>query len=299
MFDRRTLPLSALRAFEAAGRQLHLGRAGEELGVTHGAISHQLKNLEAYLGVPLFDRAGRRLQLTPFGERLLHQVEAGFDQIVDGLLHLDPDELAGRLTIACTPTTAASWAVRQISEFQLAYPSMDIHLVEISPNQRNIPREVDVAICFGKPSPGGRKLELLAEPQLYPVCSPALLHGKPAVTRPEHLAGFTLLHDDQNRWEDWFHTANAPPPEQGPGIHFYSAHLAHVAARQGYGVALCNPFEIQEDLSRGRLMKLLNHTIPESHSYFILTNPGDRQPLRSRVFEEWLKRVVTENLAYE
>ena len=79
MLNKRTLPLSGLRAFECAGRHLHLGRAGEELGVTHGAISHQVRALEAQLGVKLFIRANSRLQLTDAGQRLLTAVGEGFE----------------------------------------------------------------------------------------------------------------------------------------------------------------------------------------------------------------------------
>ena len=102
MLERRTLPLSALRAFESAGRQLHMGRAGEELGVTHGAISHQVRALEQQLGVKLFIRANNRLKLTGAGKRLLNAVREGFDRIVDGTLQLDPDSLTGVLVIGCS-----------------------------------------------------------------------------------------------------------------------------------------------------------------------------------------------------
>ena len=99
MLDRRTLPLSALRAFESAGRRLHMGRAGEDLGVTHGAISHQVKTLERQLDVELFVRANNRLKLTSAGERLLLAVRDGFDRIIDGELQLDCDQLTGNLVI--------------------------------------------------------------------------------------------------------------------------------------------------------------------------------------------------------
>ena len=141
MFDRRTLPLSALRAFESAGRHLHMGRAGDELGVTHGAISHQVRILEQYLGIKLFIRANNRLKLTSSGEHLLDAVRDGFECIIDGALRLDPDSLTGSLIIACTESTGASWAVMHIGEFQLQYPQIDVHVVEVQPQQKDIPRE--------------------------------------------------------------------------------------------------------------------------------------------------------------
>lgn len=291
MFERRTLPLSALRAFESAGRHLHMGRAGEDLGVTHGAISHQVRALEGQLGVKLFIRANNRLKLTGAGERLLIAVRDGFNRIVDEALHLDPDNLTGRLVIGCTESTGASWAVKHIGEFQLQYPQIDIHVVEVSPRQKSIPREIDVAICYGKPDAGGRRLQKLASPPVFPVCSPQILHGIPAITRPEHLGRLTLLHDSLNNWDDWFAAMELTVPPDIAGMHFYSTNLSLTAARLGFGVALCNPFEIREDLRSGRLVKLLKKEVPETYNYYLLTNQLEHRSLRAELFEDWIKTV--------
>jgi len=293
MLDRRTLPLSALRAFESAGRHLHMGRAGEDLGVTHGAISHQVRALEQQLGVSLFIRVNNRLQLTSAGERLLSSVREGFDRIVDGALHLDPDNLTGRLVIGCTESTGASWAIKHIGEFQLQYPQIDIHVVEVQPQQKNIPREVDVAICYGKPSTGGRQLEELVAPPVFPVCSPRILHGIAAITRPGQLGRLTLLHDSENDWSRWFAAMKVPAPENAKQIHFFSTNLSLVAARLGFGVALCNLFEIQEDLREGRLVKLLKKAVAESSNYYLLTNRPEHRSLRAQLFEDWIKTQTT------
>lgn len=296
MFDRRTLPLSALRAFESAGRYLHLGRAGEELGVTHGAISHQIRALEERLDVRLFIRANNRLKLTSAGERLLAAVREGFDRITDGALHLEPDSLTGALAIGCTETTGASWAVKHISEFQVQYPQIEIHVAELRPQQRDIPHDIDVAICYGRPDAGDRKVEELATPPVYPVCSPQFLHGRARVSRPEHINRLPLLHDSQNSWSRWFAAMDVPEPENVRRIHFSSTNMSLAAARQGYGVALCNPFEVQEDLREGRLVKLLERAVPESQGYYLLTDQPDRQSLRARLFEEWIKDVINKNM---
>ena len=289
MLNRRTLPLSALRAFESAGRHLHLGHAGDALGVTHGAISHQVRALETQLKVKLFIRANNRLKLTSAGERLLNAVREGFDSIVEGALHLDPDNLAGSLVIACTESTGASWAVKHIGEFQLQYPQISMHVTLLQPRQKDIPREVDVAICYGKPEAGGRHLEKLVSPPVYPVCSPQTLHGLPAITRPEQLAQLTLLHDNQNSWPDWFAAMQVAIPENVRQLHFHSTNLSLTAARLGYGVALCNTFEIQEDLRQGRLVKLMKKGVAESHNYYLLSNRPEHRSLRAQLFEDWIK----------
>jgi LysR family glycine cleavage system transcriptional activator len=292
MFDRRTLPLSALRAFESAGRHLHLGRAGSELGVTHGAVSHQVRALEEKLGLKLFTRANNRLQLTSAGENLLNSVRDGFDRIVDGALHLNPDSIAGELTIGCTHTSGSSWAVKHIMQFQENYPQMEIRVVEVRPQQIEIPSEIDIAICYGKPNVGDRRLEDLISPAVFPVCSPTLLFGQESVENPEQLARLPLLQDNQNTWPRWFSAMGVAVPDTIRQTHFFSTALSLTAARNGFGVALCNPLEVQDDLREGRLVRVLEQSIPESHQYYLLCNFDKGQSLRAQLFEEWINNVM-------
>jgi len=293
MLDRRTMPLSALRAFESTGKHLHMGRAGEELGVTHGAISHQIRALEEHLGIKLFDRANNRLKLTDSGQRLLRAVREGFDTIMDGALHLDPDNLTGNLVVGCTQTAGAGWAAKHICDFHALYPQIEIHTMEIKPQQKDIPREIDIAICYGKPNTTGRRLEELTSPPIFPVCSPRLLHGEKTVSQPQHLTRFPLLHDSQNSWQRWFTALNVPMPNHIKQLYFFSTNLSLSAARHGYGIALCNRFEVQEDLREGRLVKLLTRTIPESRSYYLLSDTEEKQSLRAQLFEEWIIEALS------
>ncbi len=292
MLDRRSLPLSALRAFESAGRHLHLGRAGNELGVTHGAVSHQVRALEQKLGVKLFTRASNRLRLTSAGEHLLNSVREGFDRITDGALHLNPDSIAGELTIGCTHTSGSSWAVKHIMQFQAKYPQMEIHVIEVRPQQRQIPREIDIAICYGKPDVDDRRLENLVSPSVFPVCSPTLLFGREPIGSPLQLAQLPLLYDNQNSWPGWFTSAGVEVPTSIRQTHFFSTSLSLTAARYGFGIALCNPLEVQDDLREGRLVRVLEHSIAESRNYYLLCNYAERESLRAQLFEQWIKNVM-------
>lgn len=292
MLDRRSLPLSALRAFESAGRQLHLGRAGEELGVTHGAVSHQVRALESKLGVKLFTRANNRLRLTSAGEHLLRAVRAGFDRIAEGAQHIDPDSISGELVIGCTQTMGSSWVVNQVMQFQSSYPQMEISIQEIYPEQRNIPPEIDVAICYGKPQVDERRLEALLSPLVFPVCSPGLLFDRPAIESPAELAYLPLLHNNQNSWQRWFDAMGVDFETAGRQTHFFSTALSLTAARNGFGVALCNSLEVQEDLREGQLVRLLDRGIPEAQNYYLLCDKADKQSIRARIFEDWLINVM-------
>jgi LysR family glycine cleavage system transcriptional activator len=272
-----------------------LGRAGNELGVTHGAISHQVRALEQKLGIKLFSRANNRLSLTSAGEQLLISVRDGFDRIINGALQLNPDSVAGELTIGCTQTSGSSWAVKHIMEFQANYPQMEIRVFEVDPLQQSIPRDIDITICYGKPDVGDRRLEELISLSVFPVCSPTLLFGQPSIETPADLAQLPLLHDNQNSWSKWFSLVGVEIATVNQQTHFFSTVLSITAARNGFGVALCNSLEVQDDLREGRLVRLLEHAIPESQDYYLLCDPIETQSRRARLFEEWM-RNITQNL---
>lgn len=293
MFSKRTLPLSALRAFERTGSLLHMGKAGEELGVTHGAISHQIRSLEKALGVKLFTRNNNRLQLTDSGSRLLSAVSDGFDQILDGTLHLEPDNLSGRLVVGFTQTAGANWLIKTITEFQQTYPLIDIRTVEIKPQQKLIPREVDIAICYGKPDESARIVTELASLDIFPVCSPALLHNQEKISKHTDLTHFSLLHEGLNNWERWFANFDEQIPDNTKHIHLFNTNLTLSAAREGYGIALCNHLEAQSDLVQGRLIKLLNSSIPELSNYYLLTDKAEQKTLRAQLFEKQIMQIFS------
>ncbi len=288
--DRRTLPLSALRAFESAAECLHLGRAGEKLGVSHGAISHQVRALEEQLAVKLFSRAHNKLALTPAGQRLYQSVKEGFDKIVDGARNINPQELSGSLVIACTQTIAASWAARHICEFYQKYPTIELHVREIEPLQQDIPLDVDIAICYGRPNSSNRSVKKLGAPPLFPVCSPALLQGRAPASRPQDIANFTIIHDGEVLWSRWFEKYSVNIEELNSNIYFSNTSQALAAARLGYGIALCNTFEAHDYIREGQLIQLFDLPIEEAQEYYIVTQFEPEKPLKVSIFEEWVTR---------
>jgi len=291
--DRRKLPLSALRAFEAAAESNNLSEAGEQLGVTHGAISHQIRSLEDRLGVQLFSRANNRMQLTPEGSRLYDAVNRGFNTILDGTRNLNPQQLSGELVIACTQTIATVWAAKAICSFYEKYPSIKVIVQEIKPLQRHIPTDIDIAICYGEPAADAREVVKFASPALSPVCSPTLLKNQKAARHPKDIAKFPIVHDSSVPWSRWFDKYCPSGPEPERNIYFPNTSQALTASRLGYGVALANDFEAKQFLENGDLIRLFDNTpIAEEHAYYLIRDGEDSKSLKVKVFEEWIEHSV-------
>ena len=287
-----SVSLDALLSFESAARHLHFRKAGEDLGVTQGAISHQIISLEKTLGVKLFSRNGNRLALTPEGSRLHTSVKANFDGLVEGTRNLNPEALSGPLVIGCTQTVARSWLIELSNEFFKEYPTIEVHMQEIRPRQLAVPREIDVAICYGRPEDDDREVTFLASPAIYPVCNPRLLQSKQRRDRPADIFQFTLIHDHQVSWEQWYTRYQLDKPEKCANIYFPNTTQALVAARLGYGVALANEFEIKEFIRDGSLVRLLDKPIEEEHGYYLLSQYGENKSLKSKIFEEWVIKSI-------
>ncbi len=288
MIDRRNLSFPALRAFEATAKHLNMGRASEELGLTHAAVSHQVRLLEDRVGVELFSRSGNKLTLTAAGQRLKTAVTDGIDRIIDGARYLDPDNMSGTLVVGCTQTIASCWAAKHIIAFNQSYPTIAIEVREIPPVQRRVSREIDVAICYGAPEAGERRLTKLAAPDLYPVCSPSLVGEQRSKLRIGDIASFTLIHDGQVSWDKWFQTNRADPSRIKGNIYFPNTSQALRAAILGGGVALSNTLESQDYIRDGQLIQLFDKSISEEHSYWLLAPSERNQTMKSALFEEWM-----------
>ena len=292
--NRRTLPLSAIRAFESAAKHMHLRRAGDELGVTHGAVSHQIRALEAYLGVQLFSRESNRLKITPEGARLKQAVTEGLDQITASILNLQPDVLAGPLHVACTQTVATCWAIQHIGEFQAAYPTVQLTISEIQPRQRRLPQEIDVALCYGEPIAEGKHVTKIAESSLVPVCSPNLLDKKRLPLKMSDIFDFTLLIDHQETWKSWFSHFDAAPTPMHNRIYFSNTSQALLAARLGQGVALCNDLEASEYIRRGDLIRMMRKPVADKNNYYLVKQSEQNESIRARVFADWMLDAIKE-----
>ncbi|PWE13091.1 LysR substrate-binding domain-containing protein [Alcaligenes faecalis] len=251
MKSRRSLPpLNALRAFEVSGRRLSFRAAADELGVTQGAVAQQVRALEEHLGLALFQRHPRGLQLTVAGAAYLAEVTRAFDTLADatGRLLVRPDTV----TISVTPTVAANLLIPRLGDLQAALPDVELRTVAteaLSDFERD---QVDIAVRLTRP-PFAVDLEakLLFRQDLVAVASPRLVGNVTLPLSSEQLRALPLLHDAQGHWATFLKTSS-----KLPGAVFNQTTLALDAAMAGQGVALACKAFVAMDLAAGRLVQV-------------------------------------------
>src|SRR6266545_529947 len=216
---RRLPPLNALKAFEAAARSESFTRAAEELCVTQGAVSHQVKALEETLGVKLFNRVRQRLVITEAGREYLAVVRDALDRIAVGTERLVLRQTSGVLTISTSPDFAAKWLVHRLGRFAEAHPDIDLRVSATMHHVDFAREEVDLAVRHGEGHWPGLHLERLSPEQLFPVCSPKLLDGRHRLSRPADALKFPLLHLDARKtdWSNWLEAAGVADADALPG----------------------------------------------------------------------------------
>src|SRR5450631_3800965 len=196
---RQLPPLNALRAFEAAARSESFTRAAEELCVTQGAVSHQVKALEATLGLKLFNRERQRLVITDAGREYLAVVRDALDRIAMGTERLVQRQTSGVLTVSTSPDFAAKWLVHRLGRFSEAHPDIDLRISATLHHVDFAREEVDLAVRHGDGNWAGLDVERLCTEQLFAVCSPKLLSARHRVSKPSDVLKFPLLHLDDRQ----------------------------------------------------------------------------------------------------
>lgn len=285
------LPLTGLRVFEAAARHESFLYAAEELAITPGAVSRQIKALETELAVRLFERSNRAVRLTDIGRQLAVGVSQGIGMLEDAVREARSPQQAV-LAVSAMHSFAARWLVPRLHHFNARHPDIQV-LVAASDTTVDLQRDrYDVAIRFGRGPYPGFAAKKLVSLFLFPVCSPRLLEETP-LPHPGDLAKVQLLRDvhlaqGEPDWADWLEIAGAPQVDWRRAQQFSNVYLAIEAAMAGRGVALAEASLVQDELASGRLVKPFDIELLSSYSQWILTLPekADRPDIRR--FRSWL-----------
>ncbi len=288
-FHRRLPPLNALRAFEAAARHLSFTKAAEELHVTQAAISHQVKTLEEHLGLKLFRRLHRQLLLTDSGQLYMPPVSKAFRLLQDATHQLLRQDAAGPLTVSVLPSFAAGWLVPRLGRFRQLWPDIDLRIdpsFELVDFSR---ADVDVGVRYGRGRYPGLRSDRLMEEDIFPVCSPELVHGPPGLRVPADLVHHTLLHDDgHGDWRTWLLAAGVDDVDPTRGIVLTDSSMLIQAALAGQGVALARAVLAGDELAAGRLVRPFELNLPTEFAYYVVCPFDTAEQPKIAAFRQWL-----------
>lgn len=295
---RRLPALSSLRAFEAAARRISFKAAAEELSVTPGAISQQIRTLEADLGVQLFVRKTRAVELTPAGHQLQPSISQAFLQIRQAVDQVRP-QTAPQLRISSTNALISKWLLPRLHRFTSEYPEIQVHIESHQPLDDGAVPETDIEIRYASAPPSDMYVELLHRELMLVVASPEVL-DRYGVTSAEDLADAPILHDTHfvhagsiSSWELWAQHAGLPGVvdlskavrlERPPGGQIVDAAIA------GVGVAICGSLLTHSALSDGRLVCPFGPILDSERDYYICCSKGREREAHIQNFLEWARK---------
>ena len=294
---RRLPPLNALKSFEVAARHESFTRAADELCVTQGAVSHQVKTLEAVLGLKLFNREHQRLVMTAAGRQYLSVVRDALDRIAVGTEHLVQRQSSGILSVSASPDFAAKWLVHRLDRFAAAHPEIELR-ISASAHLVDFAREdVDVAVRHGDGNWEGLQVERLCPEQLFPVCSPGLALATHGPGQPADLLRFPLLHLlDRRDWSRWLEAAGLVGAGLVHGPVLDRASMVIDAAVNGQGIALGSTALTALDLINGRLIMPFGTSVRLPNSYWIVCPAATSRLPKIARFREWLLAEMADDL---
>lgn len=295
----RLPPLNALKAFEAAGRHLSFSRAAEELHVTPAAVGHQVKALEEYLGVELFIRRNRSIELSGAGKALFPGISDGFQRLLIAVDVFHRQHADQPLIISIVPAFGGKWLLKRLDRFRDLHPDICIR-IEATERVADFSRDrVDIAIRYGDGNYPGLRVDRLLADEIFPVCSPALLEGAHPLHHPMDLQYHPLLETGWNPnyptwpdWEMWLKAANLAdlPVDYAWQLTADSSSesIALEEAIAGRGVALASSVLAADDLAAGRLVRPFDVTFPLQFGYWLVCPETTADSPKTSTFREWL-----------
>mgnify|MGYP000279874497 CR=1 FL=1 len=290
----RHIPLNTLHVFEATGRHLNMGRAALELSVTQSAISHQMRNLEAQLGIILFDRKKKQLSLTPAGARLYTTVSKALEDIKLGTIGLDQVAFTGKLVVAAPPAFTNLWLVPRLGELLARFPDLELHFEQMPRRIPSVLPEADLVIQFGKHNWPRRRVVPLVAADYMPVCAPSML-GRGGRVTPAMLNGQVLIHDDDGEaWQQWLAFAGLEGLQPARHLYMSTAIDALELARRGVGFAINDQIIISHWRATGELVTPFKPVLPGYDSFYLVTAVEAAMSEGVREFESWLRLKVGE-----
>jgi LysR family transcriptional regulator, glycine cleavage system transcriptional activator len=292
-------PLNALKAFEATARHLSFTKAAAELHVTPAALSHQIRGLEDLLGLKLFFRRARAIELTDAARLIYPGIQTGFESLRQAVERLEPSRQDRVLVVSATPGLTAKWLAPKLYRFLAQHPDIDTRIAANSAYVNFAADGVDVGIRLSSGNHPDLYVEKLSDEWLLPLCSPKLLDGAHPLRSPKDLVHFTLIQVDLPgvvpTWSDWFQMAGVDGIDSTRGLRLNVADHALDAASESAGVVLAYKLVASRDIGLGRLIVPFGPEIPlPGRSYFFVCQKGHEQRAPVKAFRDWIFAEIKE-----
>ncbi|SIO11684.1 LysR substrate-binding domain-containing protein [Paraburkholderia phenazinium] len=290
-------PLNALRNFEAVARHGSFAGAAADLHVTHWAVGKQIRLLEDWFGLPLFERRPRGVVLTDEGAALMSEVSTAFERLGTVAARLRHEEFARRVSgivrVNVPASFALCWLLPRLAGFQARYPDIDVRVSTTSRKLRYIGDAFDIGVRSGPEQGAGVVSRTLMADWRLPACSPALLRQHPIVDVTD-LRHHTLLHSASTRtaWSHWLREAGAPDLRTARHVEFEHVHLQLAAAVEGLGVTLASLPLIAREIAAGRLVCPIAAPTWRAADYALVINADRATDGAVVAFEEWITSMA-------
>ncbi len=285
-----------LKVFLAAAHHLSFTQAAEELHITTGAVSQQIKSLEEWLGMRLFRRLPRRMELTDEGQRLLAAVRPAYAAVDMAINRLRGGELSGVVRLRALPSFLASWLVPRLPRLMARYPAIELQ-IEAEDSARSLrDGQFELAIDLNDGAYPGFQSTVLLDEEIFPVCAPSLMRGRPPLESPEQLDHYPLLHDmtawrgsqPYAEWEQYLKAVGAPNVDVRRGYMFNRNHITIQAAIGGMGVAMARRTLLTDELSGGRLVAPFGRMVSTGKRYCLVHAEGALDDRRVAAVHDWM-----------
>lgn len=283
-------PLNALRAFEAAGRRLNFRAAADEMGVTQGAVAQQVRALEAFLGVSLFERLPKGVAFTSAGRGYHTQVAAAFADLRAATTTLRPEP--DKVVVSVTPTFAAKWLIPNLPAFSAAHPTIDLRIIATEKLSSFHADGIDLAVRQGPP-PASASLEVaeMFRQRIIAVCAPGLLQGEARPLEAEALARLPKLHDAHDLWPAFLRRLSVED-DSGHGVRLSQTALAIDAAVSRQGVALVSAFLVRRELASGALVEVSDCAMIGPQDFYLVARRQTRRSPAVDAAFNWFRSMA-------
>lgn len=294
--DKRLRWLNNLLCFEVAARHQSYSRAAQELFVSQAAVSQQMRQLEKNLGVSLFRRKARKMELTPQGHTLLQACQKGFSEVVHGLNQVQEEPIEGDLTVSSTQAFCALWLVPRLYEFSVQYPQINVNVQGSNHVEDLREGKVDLAVRFSTTTEKLKSpllnVDVVGDDACYPVCTPTL-QSRLSIHHPEHLLKVRLLSlegESVVNWESWFeHVGVSFTPKKLQKTLVTSSDLSLSAVLAGHGAMLASDIMVGSYLRSGQLVKLSDIPHPARWKSHLVSLKNSPKQKRIQIFSNWIK----------